>query len=101
MGMLEEQNISHASVTTEFEIPPECGVIFYNDDYTKKDFVVGLLESVFAKSNAEAVFLMEKIHSEGSAVVGVYTYDIAVTRAGLATAQAKSAGFPLRIEVRR
>lgn len=99
--MMEEQNVSHASVTTEFEIPPECGVVFYNDDYTTKEFVVELLESVFAKSNGEAVFLMEKIHSEGSAVVGVYTYDIAVTRAGIATAKAKGAGFPLRIEVRR
>ena len=32
---------------------------------------------------------------------GVYTYDIAVTRAGLATAKAKKAGFPLKIEVKR
>lgn len=101
MGMLEEQNVSHASITTEFEIPPECGVIFYNDDYTTREFVVELLESVFAKSTGEAVYLMEKIQAEGSSVVGVYTYDIAVTRAGLATAKAKSAGFPLRIEVRR
>ena len=87
--------------TTEFEIPPECCVVFYNDDYTTKDFVVEVLETIFAKSKGEAVFLMERVHSEGSAVVGVYTYDIAVTRAGLATAKAKKAGFPLKIEVKR
>ena len=89
------------SVTTEFEIPPECCVVFYNDDYTTKDFVVEVLETIFAKSRGEAVFLMEQVHSESSAVVGVYTYDIAVTRAGLATAKAKKAGFPLKIEVKR
>ncbi|MCI6179174.1 MAG: ATP-dependent Clp protease adaptor ClpS [Treponema porcinum] len=98
---LKTEGQQAVSVTTEFEIPPECCVVFYNDDYTTKDFVVEVLETVFAKSRGEAVFLMEQVHSEGSAVIGVYTYDIAVTRAGLATAKAKKAGFPLKIEVKR
>ena len=49
----------------------------------------------------EATAVMEKIHSEGSGVVGVYTYDIAVTKAGLAVSSAKKNGYPLRVEVKR
>lgn len=85
----------------EIELPPQCTVVMYNDDYTTKDFVVELLISIFDKGEVEANFLMEKIHTEGSAVVGIYTYDIAVTKAGIATSTAKKSGFPLRVEVKK
>ena len=98
---LKTEGQQAVSVTTEFEIPPECCVVFYNDDYTTKDFVVEVLETIFAKSRGEAVFLMEQVHTEGTSVVGVYTNDIAVTRAGLAKKKKKKAGFPLKIEVKR
>ena len=85
----------------EIELPPQCTVVMYNDDYTTKDFVVELLISIFDKGEVEANFLMEQIHTEGSAVVGIYTYDIAVTKAGIATSTAKKSGFPLRVEVKK
>lgn len=95
------ENTAEAGVdaAAETAIPPECKVIFFNDDYTTKDFVVDVLSGIFHKNEAEAVNLMEKIHTTGSAVIGVYTYDIAETLASLATARARQAGFPLRIEV--
>ena len=89
------------SITMEIEIPPECCVVFYNDDSTTKEFVVDVLESVFGKGTQEAYFLMEKIHNEGAAVVGVYTYDIAATRAAITMTRAKKEGFPLKVEVRK
>ncbi|MBD5399403.1 MAG: ATP-dependent Clp protease adaptor ClpS [Treponema sp.] len=85
----------------EIEIPPECCVVFYNDDHTKKQFVVDVLMSVFGKEEEEAFLLMEKIHNDGAAVIGVYTYDIAATRATIAKTRAKKKGFPLRIEVKK
>ena len=85
----------------EIELPPECSVVMYNDDYTTKDFVVEILVSIFDKGEVEANFIMETIHAEGSAVVGIYTYDIAVTKAGMATTVAKKNGFPLRVEVKK
>ena len=94
-------NIQHGADVTEeisFDIPPECSVIF-NDDFTTKEFVVEVLISIFHKSEAEAVDLMELVHTAGKAVVGVYTYDIAVTRANMTTVRAKKNGFPLRVEV--
>ena len=95
-------NIQHGADVTEeisFDIPPECSVIFFNDDYTTKDFVVDVLKKLYHKNESEAILIMEQVHQKGSAVVGVYTYDIAVTRANMTTVRAKKNGFPLRVEV--
>lgn len=81
--------------------PPECRVIFYNDDYTTKDFVVDVLVNIFNKAVPEAEDLMEKVHHAGSAVVGAYTYDIALSRTNMTTQCARKNGFPLRVEIER
>jgi ATP-dependent Clp protease adaptor protein ClpS len=86
---------------TDLAVPPDCNVRFYNDDYTTKDFVVEVLLSIFHKSLDEAVTLMETVHKTGSAVVGTYTYDIAVTRARATIIRARDEGFPLNVEVER
>lgn len=79
--------------------PPEKNVVFYNDDFTTMDFVVEVLLSIFNKSHEEAVALMQTVHSDGSAIIGTYTYDIAVSRAALTKQIARKNGFPLRVEV--
>lgn len=79
--------------------PPEKNVVFYNDDFTTMDFVVEVLLSIFNKSHEEAVALMQTVHSSGSAIIGTYTYDIAVSRAALTKQIARKNGFPLRVEV--
>lgn len=98
LKQVEDHNIV---VENDIELPPECSVVFYNDDYTTKKFVVDVLKTIFAKGEEEANFLMETVHTEGSAVVGIYTYDIAVTRVNLTTTKAKKEGFPLKIEVKK
>lgn len=84
-------------VTIDF--PPERNVVFYNDDYTTMDFVVDVLVSVFNYSKEKSEQLMTLVHERGSAVVGTYTYDIAVSRVILTRSIAKKNGFPLRVEV--
>lgn len=81
------------------QLPRRYRVIFHNDDVTTMDFVVEVLQNVFRKSAAEATSLMLQVHTGGSAVVGVYSYDIAVTRANKATELARMEGFPLKITV--
>ena len=44
------------------------------------DFVVHLLMHVFNKNKAVAYELMMTIHQKGSALVGVYSYDVAQTK---------------------
>ena len=81
------------------QLPPERKVVFYNDDFTTMDFVVDVLISIFNKSHSEAEELMQTVHEEGSSVVGIYTYDIAVSRQNLTIQAARKNGFPLRVEV--
>ena len=85
---------------TELLEPKQYQVIFLNDDYTTKEFVTQILEVIFHKETTEAERLMEKVHREGSAMVGIYTYDIAVTRVNLTMKIARENGFPLRCEMR-
>ncbi|MBO4533473.1 MAG: ATP-dependent Clp protease adaptor ClpS [Treponema sp.] len=85
--------------TTSIEVPPEKDVVFYNDDYTTMEFVVNVLVSVFNKSQENAQLIMTTVHEQGSAVVGTYTYDIAVSRTNLTRSIAKQNGFPLRVEI--
>lgn len=79
------------------EEPRQYKVIFHNDDFTTMEFVTDVLRRVFNKPADEAVALMMRVHREGRAVVGVYSYDVAMTKASMATAMARSEGFPLSI----
>ncbi len=79
------------------EEPRQYKVIFHNDDVTTMEFVTDVLRRVFNKPADEAVALMMKVHREGQAIVGVYSYDVAMTKASQATAMARQEGFPLNI----
>jgi ATP-dependent Clp protease adaptor protein ClpS len=79
------------------EEPHQYKVIFHNDDFTTMEFVTDVLRRVFNKPADEAVTLMMKVHREGQAVVGVYSYDVAMTKASQATTMARQEGFPLNI----
>ena len=61
------------------------------------DFVVHLLENIFHRSPAEATRIMLTTHETGIAVAGVYTREIAETKAALATAEARGNGYPLLV----
>lgn len=84
---------------TSIPLPPEKKVVFYNDNFTTMDFVVDILVSIFNKSHETAEQLMMQVHEEGSSIVGIYTYDIAVSRTNLAIQAARKNGYPLRVEI--
>ena len=71
----------------------------YNDDFTTMEFVVMILTQVFFKSETEAEALMLQVHHSDKAVVGIYSYDVAVSKVRKATDMAREAGFPLRLTV--
>ena len=79
--------------------PGKYNVVFHNDDFTPMDFVTLILKHIFYKNDVEAENLMLKVHNEGKAIVGNYTFDIAMTKATDATNIARKNGFPLRITV--
>ena len=79
--------------------PSKFKVMVLNDDYTPMDFVIALFVTVFKHNEAAAVDLTMKIHNEGSAVAGVYTYEVAEQKAIDATNLAREHGHPLQIKV--
>ncbi|MCI6828229.1 MAG: ATP-dependent Clp protease adaptor ClpS [Prevotella sp.] len=79
--------------------PRRYKVIIHNDDFTTMDFVVEVLKTVFFYSDEKAEALMLQVHHANKAVVGIYTYDIAVSKANKATNMAREKGFPLRLTV--
>jgi ATP-dependent Clp protease adaptor protein ClpS len=63
------------------------------------DFVVYVLTDIFFLCEEKANELMLQVHHSEKAVVGVYTYDVAVSKAKKATDIAREEGFPLRLTV--
>ena len=58
-----------------------------------------VLETVFHKSPAEAYRIMLMVHTQGRGVGGVYTWEVAETKADAVVTLAREAGFPLRAVV--
>lgn len=81
------------------EEPKHYKVIMHNDDFTSMEFVVDILIGIFHKNEIEAEQLMMTVHKRGRASVGLYPYDIAVTKVNAARARAKEEGFPFRMTV--
>lgn len=96
--MAKEQTAVRDRTRTNFREPRRYKVIIYNDDFTTMEFVVLVLTSVFFKSTEEAEALMLAVHKSGSAVVGIYSYDMAISKVRKATMMAREENFPLRLE---
>jgi ATP-dependent Clp protease adaptor protein ClpS len=72
-------------------------VVFYNDHYTTKWFVVHVLEQFFHMNETAATALMMAIHEHGKGIAGTYTRDIAETKATLVMDYAKEVQMPLKV----
>ena len=76
--------------------PKEYMVILLNDNFTSKEFVVEILMLVFHKNSEEANRIMLNVHHKGRGIVGMYTWDIAQTKANQVHSIAKQYEYPLR-----
>lgn len=76
--------------------PKLYNVVLLNDDYTTMEFVLQILETLFQKSPAEAYRIMMHVHRNGRGLAGVYTFEVAETKADKVATLAAEAGFPLR-----
>jgi ATP-dependent Clp protease adaptor protein ClpS len=75
--------------------PSKYKVIVCNDDVTPMEFVVAMLVAVFNHEERQAISLTMAIHNKGSAVAGIYSYEIAEQKVIDATNMAKLNGYPL------
>ena len=93
---MSEQTIKKSDTRVDIRKPRMYKVIIHNDDYTTMDFVVEIIVRVFHKGVAEATRIMFDVHSKGKGVVGVYPYDIAITKVKAVECLAREKSFPLK-----
>lgn len=74
-------------------------VVMMNDDYTPMEFVVHVLQSFFGMDQEKATRTMLQVHTEGKAVCGVYTRDIAETKAAQVVDYAQQNEHPLQCDI--
>lgn len=84
---------------TQVKKPTLFKVVMHNDDYTTMEFVLYCLQNYFGKSFEQSEQLMMKIHTEGAAICGVYTYEIAEAKSEKVMKVAEGEGHPLRCTV--
>ena len=83
------------------ERPKLYKVILLNDDYTPRDFVVKVLQSVFRMTEGEALGVMLTAHRKGACVVAVFTREVAEQKAKQATDMGGQEGYPLAFTTER
>ena len=79
--------------------PPLYKVLIHNDDFTTMEFVVLVLQQVFNHEESAAFRIMWQVHLGGVGIAGVYTLEIAETKAAKAAALAQSYEYPLLFTV--
>lgn len=96
------QHDSHTVVEEErpkLKKPSLYKVVLLNDDYTPMEFVVELLELFFGQTRESAMRIMLSIHTEGKGVCGIYTQDVAETKAGIVNQYSRDHQHPLLCEI--
>jgi ATP-dependent Clp protease adaptor protein ClpS len=91
----EAEDAVAAESREKVEKPPLFKVLLHNDDFTTMEFVVLVLMDVFGHEEASAVRVMLNVHNSGVGVAGVYTYEVAETKAAKATQLARAHEYPL------
>ena len=81
--------------------PPLYKVIMLNDDYTPMEFVVEMLQVYFFKTQEQATEIMLHIHQRGLGICGLYTYEIAESKATQVLEKARKNQHPLQIKLEK
>ena len=77
--------------------PRKYKVIYHNDDYTPMEFVTWSLMEFFNRTEVDAQSLTLQVHKEGSAIAGIYDFQIAEQKMSEVLTAAKENEFPLRV----
>jgi len=92
----EEQSGIATAEKKKLKTPRMHKVIMHNDDYTTMEFVVLILQKFFNKSSSEAHSIMLEIHTRGLGICGIYTFEIAESKAAKVSRYARENGHPLK-----
>ena len=92
-------DVALAEARPELKPPSMYQVVLLNDDYTPMEFVVEILETFFYMGREKATQVMLAVHTQGKGVCGIYTKDIAETKAAQVNQYARDSEHPLLAEI--
>lgn len=84
---------------TEIAEPALYRVLILNDDYSPMDFVVYVLKTFFGHDEKSAKKIMLDVHHQGAGTAGVYSFEIAETKAAQVNAFSKQNKYPLKCTI--
>jgi ATP-dependent Clp protease adaptor protein ClpS len=87
--------------SVEIRYPDRFHVVVLNDDVTPMDFVIQLLVDIFNKTLSQAKDITIAVHTQGQAIAGSYSHEIAEQKQLEATGMAREQGFPLKITLEK
>ncbi len=79
--------------------PARFAVVLFNDDYTTMEFVIEVLRRYFHRSEEESVQIMLQVHQNGKGTAGIYSFEIAETKAMQVGEYSRVKGHPLQCSV--
>ena len=77
--------------------PRKFKVIYHNDDWTPMEFVTWSLMEFFNRTEVDAQSLTLQVHKAGSAIAGIYDFQIAEQKIYEVLTAAKENEFPLQV----
>mgnify|MGYP005810004287 CR=1 FL=1 len=90
-----ESGVSIEEARPKLKKPPLYKVVMLNDDYTPMEFVVHVLETFFSLDRINATRIMLEVHTRGKGICGIFTHEIAETKAAQVNAYARDNQHPL------
>jgi len=94
---IDRNNSDTTKKTKKPEPPKKYKVIYHNDDYTPMEFVTWSLIEFFNKSEIDAQSITLEVHKLGSAIAGIYNFQIAEQKIWEVLTAAKENEFPLQV----
>ena len=99
LEMSEKKSSPDFFTDTEIAEPALYRVLILNDDYSPMDFVVYVLKTFFGHDEISAQIIMLDVHHQGAGTAGVYSFEIAETKAAQVNAFSKQNKYPLKCTI--
>lgn len=97
----QQGDLAVESAKPKLKPPSRYQVVMLNDDFTPMEFVVDVLQTFFGMNLEKASQVMLIVHTRGRAVCGVYSRDIAETKAFQVNQYSREHQHPLLCEIER
>lgn len=95
----DDGNLATQEASPKLKKPPMYRVVLLNDDYTPMEFVVEVLMIFFSMTQEQATQVMLAVHMQGKGDCGVFSRDVAETKAAQVNQYSRDNKHPLLCEV--